>query len=134
MHTAIALVRPEQFHGQVWLLLVQATVVIGVDDTHVALPGVDGLQHGDVIGEHVGGEVIHPTLDDFFSLGRAMGFDQGGGQRLVVDFFRRAQAQAAFPLLVGQSFVVGQVARLYPVGGIGDRPRTQAQTGPGVGR
>ncbi len=63
-----------------------------------------------------------------------MGFDQGGGQRLVVHLLRRAQAQAAFPLLVGQGFVGAQLLRLDPLGGVDDGAGAQAQAGPVVGR
>ncbi|MNV32625.1 hypothetical protein D3C71_1239670 [compost metagenome] len=133
VYATVSLVRPEQFHRQVWLLLVQAAVVVGVDDTDVALTGVDRFQHGGVVGEHVSGQVPDPALEDFLGLPGAVHFDHGRGQGLVVDLLRRAQAQAAFPLLVGQRFVGGQFTRLHPICGVGNGPRPQAQAGPGVG-
>ncbi|MNM89762.1 hypothetical protein D3C81_1019990 [compost metagenome] len=134
MHTAIGLVWPEQLDRQLRVFLVQATIVVGVDDTDVALTRVDGLQQGGVIGEHVSGQVVDPALDDFLGFLLAVGFDQGRGQRLVVDLFRRAQAQAAFPVLVSQGFVGAQLFRFDPIGGVGDGPRTQAEASPVMGR
>ncbi|MCY1401858.1 hypothetical protein D9M71_169830 [compost metagenome] len=134
VHATVSLVRPEQLDRQVRVFLVQATVVVGVDDTDVALTGVDSLQQGGVIGEHVGGQVVDPALDDFLGFLLAVGFDQGSGQRLVVDLLRRAQAQAPFPVLVGQGFVGAQLFGFDPLGGVGDGPRAQAQAGPVVGR
>ncbi|MCY1428623.1 hypothetical protein D9M71_445130 [compost metagenome] len=133
VHAAIRLVRPEQLDLQARVFLVQATVVVGVDQADVALAGLDRLQQRGVVGEHVSGQVVHPALENLLSLLGAVGFDQGGGERLVVDLLRRAQAQATFPVLVGQRFVGGQLFRLNPLGGIGDGPRTQRQAGPAVG-
>ena len=133
VNATIRLIGPEQLHRQFRVLLVQTTVVVSVDDADITLPGVDRFQHSDVIGEHVGRQVIDPTLEDIFGLLGTVGFDQGRRQRLVVDLLRRTQAQAPFPIFVRQRFVGGQVSRFYPVGGVGDGPRAQAQTGPAVG-
>ena len=133
MYATVSLVGPEQFDLEVRVLLVQAGEVVGVDQPDIALAGVDGLQQGGVVGEHVGGQVIHPPLEDGFGLGRAVGFDQGGGQRLVVDLLAGAQAQAAGPALVGQGFVGRQLRRFNPLGGIDDGPCTQRQAGPAAG-
>ena len=130
---AVGLVRPEQLDPQVRVLLVQAPVVVGIDDADVALAGVHRLDHRVVVGEYVGGQVVHPALEDFLGLLRPVGLDQGPGQRLVVDLLRRAQAQAAFPLLVGQGFVGAQLFRLDPLGGVDDGPRAQRQSGPAIG-
>ncbi len=61
-----------------------------------------------------------------------MGFDQGGGQRLVVDLLAGTQAQAAFPVFVGQGFIGAQLARFDPLGGVEDGPCAQRQASPAV--
>ena len=134
VHAPVTLVGPEQLDRQIRLLLVQAPIVIGVDHTHIALPCLDGLQDGGVVGEHVGGEVVHPARDDLFGLLLAMVFDQRGGQRLVVDLLGSAQAQPPFPRLVGQGFVRAQRGRIDTFGGVGDGARAQAQARPCMGR
>ena len=134
VHPTVRLIRPEQFHSQIGLLLVQAAVVIGIDDADVALPGVDGFKHRNVIGEHVSGQVIDPALENLLGFIRAIHFDHRGGERLVVDLFSRTKAQAPFPLFVGKCFVSRQFFGFYPVGGIGNGPRTQAQACPLMGR
>ncbi|MNC34613.1 hypothetical protein D3C75_830550 [compost metagenome] len=133
VHAAVGLVRPEQLGLEVRLLLVQTAVVVGVDDAHVALAGVDGLDQRGVVGERIGSQVGDPALDDLLGLLGTVGLDQGGGQRLVVDLLAGAQAQAAFPVLVGQRLIGAQLGRLDPRGGVDDGPRAQRQAGPGAG-
>src|SRR5690554_7944931 len=82
---AVFLVRPEQLDLHIRLGVVQATEVVGVDDTHVALTGVDGLQQGGVIGKDRSGQIGQPALNHFGGLLFTNGFEHGGNQRLVVD-------------------------------------------------
>src|SRR5690606_39080334 len=133
VHAAVILVGPEQAYLEVGIGGVQAAEIVGVDDAHVALAGVDGVDHRVVVGEHVGGQVVHPAAENLFGLLLAVGFQQGGGQRLVVDLLAGTQAQATFPVLVGQRLVGAQLVGLDALGAVDDGPRTQRQAGPGPG-
>jgi len=134
VHATVTLVGPEDLDRQFRVLGMQAAVVVSVDHAHIALAGFDGLDHRVIVGEHIGGQVADPAFDDLLGLGLAVVFDQRGSQRLVVHLLRGAQAQAAFPVLVGKGFIGGQLGRFDPLGGVDDGPCTQAQAGPVMGR
>ncbi len=116
VHTATILIRPEKLGFQIRVLRMQAAVVVGVDDTYITLTGIDCLNQRGVVGKHVCSKVIDPTLDDFFGLLGAMGFDQGSGQGLVINLLAGPQAQTAFPILVGQGFVGRQLTLFNTLG------------------
>src|SRR3990167_6346175 len=68
VHATVGLVRPEQLGFQIRLLLLQTAEVVGVDDAHIALTGIDGLDQRGVVREYVGGQVADPALDDRLGL------------------------------------------------------------------
>ena len=129
MHTAALLVGPEQGQGQLRIILLHAAEVVGIHYAHITLPGDDGFHQGSVVGEYVGGQIRHPATHDFLGFFFAQTLDHGRHQGLVVDLLGGAQAQAPFPLGLGQGFVAGQRRRVHPVRGIdqGAGPHGQAE-------
>ena len=95
-----------------------------------ATGGGHRLQQSGVVGKHGCREVGDPATDDLFGLRFTVFGDHHGDQRLVVDLFRRAQAQAAFPLLSGEVFIGAQIGGLDLARVVKHRTGPDGQTEP----
>ena len=60
------LIRPENTNRQIRRFTHQATIVISIGNTDLALTRADGFEQFGVIGEYLGCQIRHPAFHDRF--------------------------------------------------------------------
>jgi len=128
------LIGPEQSERQFRAFLNQAAKVVGVDDAYIALPGGDGFHHFGVVGEYIRRKVGDPSAHDLLGFRLAVFGDHHRHQRLVIDFFRGAQTEPAFPFRVGQIFIGSQFVRFQLLRVVDEGARAHRETEPLIAR